>query len=254
MVYNLVMNEQAIIAKLIFEGLRNDEIKQIMVLLPKKLENARTEKMKFTKTPFLNSVGQELGKLLQKESWKFEGLKKLWDAGGRDERLIVLSTLGKLSKKEYQAVKNFVLEILNDVSDWEICDQLALKVVVNLAVQKTDEIFELLTQWRNSDNKWLRRLSIATIPPFIRAKKDEWQRCLNFINGAMNETDKDVKKAIGWALREVSKKNPEAVYEFLKKWSLKPDKNVRWIIKEGMKKLSKDKQDELLKLLSKSER
>ena len=94
-----------------------------------------TDKLQFTKTPLLNSIGQELGKLLIKEDWKFERLMEMWKEGKRDERLIVISALEKVSKKDYENSKQFVLNVLEDISDWEICDQLALRVIVNLAVQ-----------------------------------------------------------------------------------------------------------------------
>ncbi|MBC7091234.1 MAG: DNA alkylation repair protein [Nitrososphaeria archaeon] len=56
-------------------------------------------------------------------------------------------------------------------------------------------------------------------------------------------------KAIGWALREVTKKDPDSVFEFLQKWSEVEDKNTKWIIKEGMKKLSDKKQEKLKTLI-----
>jgi len=65
----------------------------------------------------------------------------------------------------------------------------------------------------------------------------------------MKEEDKDVKKAIGWALREITKKDPESVLEFLQKWSKVEDKNTKWIIKEGMKKLSNKEQEKLKTLI-----
>jgi len=67
----------------------------------------------------------------------------------------------------------------------------------------------------------------------------------------MKEEDKDVKKAIGWALREVTKKDPKSVFEFLKNWAKVDDKNTKWIIKEGMKKLARKEQEKLESLLSK---
>lgn len=65
----------------------------------------------------------------------------------------------------------------------------------------------------------------------------------------MREKDRDVKKAISWALREVTKKDPKAVFEFLQKWAKINDKNTKWIIKEGMKKLSEKEQKELKSLI-----
>ncbi len=238
------------IAKLIYEELKKGDIKSTISLISKELEKEKTNRLQFTKTPLLNSIGQELGKLIIKENWKFEKLMELWREGKRDERLIVISALGRIGKKDYENTKKFILNILNDISDWEICDQLALKVVVNLAVQNQKETFSLMEQWIKSENKWIRRLAVATIPPYIRAEPENSKICLEFLDKVIQEEDKDVKKAIGWALREITKKDAEAVFEFLKKWTKIDNKNTRWIIKEGMKKLTEKKQEELKSLMN----
>jgi len=245
----VMMKDKKEIAELICGELKKGSISSTLSLIQKELEKEKTDQTKMTKTPLLNSIGQELGKLLIKENWKFERLLELWKCGRRDERLIVISALGTISKGEHENSKQFVLEVLNDISDWEICDQLALRVVVNLAIQNQKEIFSLMGQWVKSENKWIRRLAIATIPPYIRARKSESKTCLEFLDKVMGEKDKDVKKAIGWALREVAKKDGKAVYEFLKKWAKEEDKNTRWIIREGMKKLTNEQQEKLKSLI-----
>jgi len=172
-------------------------------------------------------------------------LMELWKKGKRDERLIVISALGEISKKDYENSKSFVLNILDDIPDWEICDQLAVKTVVSLVTQNKDEMFSLMEEWIKSKNKWIRRLAVAIITAHIRRAKTESKICLQLLNEVMKEKDRDVKKAVGWALREVTKKDPEAVFEFLQRWAKVKDKNVRSIIKQGMKKLSKEKQEEI---------
>ncbi len=57
----------------------------------------------------------------------------------------------------------------------------------------------------------------------------------------MREKDKDVKKAVSWALREITKKNEDAVFEFLWKWADVKDKSTMQIIRDRMKKLSSEK-------------
>ena len=239
------MKDKKEIAKLIYDGLKKGDIKLTLSLISKELEEEKTDKLKFTKTPLLNSIGQELGKLLVEENWKFERLLKLWKKGKRDEKLIVISALEKISRKDYENSKQFVLKILDDISDWEICDQLALRVIVNLAIQNQKEIFSLMERWINSENKWLRRLAVATVPPYIRARKTESKICLKFLDKTIREKDRDVKKAISWALREVTKKDLKSVFEFLQKWAKVDNKNTKWIMKEGMKKLSDKKQEKL---------
>jgi len=243
------MKNKKAIAKSIYDRLRKGDIESTLSLISEELKEEKTGKLKITKTPLLNSIGQELSKLLIEESWKFERLLELWKKGKRDERLIVISALEKVSKKDYENSKQFVFEILDDITDWEICDQLALRLIVNLAVQNQKEIFSLMERWINSENKWLRRLAVATIPPYIRAKETESKICLQFLDKTMHEKDRDVKKAISWALREVTKKDPKSVFEFLRKWAQVDDKNTKWIIREGMKKLSHEKQEKLRTLM-----
>ncbi len=237
------------IARIIYKKLKEEGVESAILSITKVLEAEKTEKLQITKTPLLNSIGQELGRLLKKENWKFEKLKKLWKNGKREERLITISALGEIGKKEYEAVKEFVLDIIEDIPDWEICDQLALRVVVNLAKQNKEEMFSIMEKWVLSKNKWIRRLAVATIPPYIRAIPQDSKRSLTLLENVMKEEDKEVKKAVGWALREVTKKDPKSVFGFLKKWVKNNDKNTKWIIKDGMKKLTKENQDILKSLL-----
>ena len=236
---------------MIYEELEKGAVQSTLSLIAKELEREKTDKISLTKTPLLNSIGRELGKLSIKEDWKFERLMELWGRGERDERLIVISALGSISKREHEHSKQFVLSVLDDLSNWEICDQLALRVVVNLVIQNQKEMFSLLHEWARSENQWVKRLAIATIPPYIRAKPTESKICLEFLDKVMREDDKDVKKAVGWALREVTKKDPTSVFNFLSKWAKVENKNTKWIIKEGMKKLPKKEQEELKSLMIK---
>jgi len=242
-------NEVLKLSKSIFEELRRRDIDSVISLISKELKKEKTNKLQITKTLLLNSIGKELGKLLTKEEWWLERLTELWRKSKRDEKLIVISALGEISKKDYKNSKQFVLNLLKDISDWEICDQLALRVIVNLAVQNQKEIFSLMHKWIKSKQKWIRRLTVATTPPYIRAEKTESKVCLELLDEAMKEEDKDVKKAIGWALREVTKKDQKSVLEFLQKWAKIEDKNTKWIVKEGMKKLAKEDQEKLKSII-----
>jgi 3-methyladenine DNA glycosylase AlkD len=243
------MKDKNELAKLIYNELKKGDIKSTLSLISKELEEEKTSKLQFTKTPLLNSIGQELGKLLIKEGWKFERLMELWKEGKRDEKLIVIFALMRISKKDYENSKSFVMNIIDSIPDWEICDQLAVRVVANLAFQNRDEMFSLMQEWIKSENKWIRRLAVATLTAYIRKRKIDSKICLQLLDEAMKEEDKDVKKAIGWALREVTKKAPESVLEFLQKWAKFEDKNIKWIIKEGMKKLVKEEQEKLKSII-----
>jgi len=66
----------------------------------------------------------------------------------------------------------------------------------------------------------------------------------------MGDNDKDIKKAVSWVLREITKRNPDEVAKFLTRWAkANPGKDARWIIKDGMTKLPEEKQTEILSIL-----
>ncbi|MDI6603464.1 MAG: DNA alkylation repair protein [Patescibacteria group bacterium] len=71
----------------------------------------------------------------------------------------------------------------------------------------------------------------------MRAEKTESKISLELLDETMKEEDKDVKKSNWLGLREVTKKDLELVFEFLQKWAEVKDKNTKWIMKEGIKKL-----------------
>ncbi len=247
------------IEELVYKKLCENDLVAIQSLLLDELSHETTEKLQITRTPVLNSIGQKLGKLLLHKEWKFDGLKRLWDfsltqkknlaqklVSGREIRLITIGALGVISKTEYFETEKFLQEIAETIPDWETCDQLALRVVVNLATKNREKTFSLLKKWLKSENKWTRRLSVATIPPYIRARNKDAKICLDLLNHVMRESDEDVRKAVGWALREVTKKDEDAVFNFLQSWSEVKDKNTMQIIKKGMKKLPEDKQFKLV--------
>jgi len=63
------------IAELIYEKLCENDLSAIQSLLSEELSHEMTEKLRLTRTPVLNSIGQRLGKLLLDEKWKFDSLK-----------------------------------------------------------------------------------------------------------------------------------------------------------------------------------
>ena len=248
------------IIELLVKHLKQQQLEELNQVLYNFIKQEKTKNLGITKTPVLFSMGKKIGKILQDEKHNLENfLLQWWKKSynekkylvqglytGRETRLIMVGILHVFAKIDPLYVCSFITKIIDDIHDWETCDQLALRVVVHGLIKEEDHCLSLLEKWRNSANKWHRRLAVATIPPYIRAKKDQADFCLQFIDKMMHEKDKDVLKAIGWALREISKKAPEKVYRFLMQYSRKPDKNITYIIREGMKKLPNNQQSTLL--------
>ena len=78
---------------------------------------------------------------------------------------------------------------------------------------KFPEAIPTLERWSKSENFWLRRAAILH-QLGLKSKTDE-TRLFKFILENASETEFFIRKAIGWALREHSYINPEAVKNFV---------------------------------------
>ena len=168
--------------------------------------------------PILRVVAVEIGNFIQKEPTEAKLLlETIWTEGSFEARQIAGKCLEKFGPKNPKICSDFVSSVLPDLDNWSVCDNLAMFGVVTLRgyrrVQTTDDVF----------------------------------RTLDLV---MEDEEKDIKKAVSWVLREITKKNPNEVAEFLTRWAkTSRGRDARWIIKDGMKKLPKEKQTEILAIL-----
>ena len=220
----------------------SDDPERALPSLKEFLKSGKTPKLRFTATPHLLQLSKELAICLRKNERRFDILRKIWEIGERDEKLIVIFVLEKFSKSMPGEVYNFVSGVLKDIDNWEVCDQMALKVTVFLLIKLEEKMWDTLSAWKRSEYPWIRRPAVATIPPYVRRRPEDSIRCLEFLDDLMTDRSREVRKALSWALREISKKNPEAAFRFLMKWRHR----ARHIVKEGMKKLPADLQAEIL--------
>lgn len=99
-------------------------------------------------------------------------------------------------------------------------------------------------------NKWIRRFGVVTLRAFATDKKNPIpKRAFQILDLVMKDSERDVKKAVAWILRDMSKKESQKVFEFLMRWATDANKDTQWIIKDGMRKLSKENQEEILSVL-----
>ncbi len=77
---------------------------------------------------------------------------------------------------------------------------------------------ETIQNWTESDNPWWRRAAlVSTIPLNLKSRggKGDLTRTLDICNRLKGDPDRMVRKALSWALRELSKRYPIEVNDFL---------------------------------------
>ncbi|MDI6768999.1 MAG: DNA alkylation repair protein [Anaerolineales bacterium] len=199
--------------------------------------------------PILWIIASEIGKFIQKEPEKAQGLLKvIWAEGSFEAKQIAGKSLEKFGAKNPRTCLDFVSSALPDLDNWSVCDCLAMYGIEPIVYSYPELVLPLSEKWIQSTDKWIRRFGVVTLLGYKRVKTTE--KVFELLDMVMEDKDRDVRKAVSWILREIAKKNREEEAEFLGRWAkTSPSKDARWVIRDGMKKLSNDEQKTILVLL-----
>ena len=93
---------------------------------------------------------------------------------------------------------------------WALVDGLAGDVVGRLVAAKADHVTPVMDRWAIDEDFWIRRASLlAELRPIRHGATLE--RFLRRADPMLEEREFFIRKAIGWVLREASKKRPDEV-------------------------------------------
>lgn len=102
------------------------------------------------------------------------------------------------------------------IDNWGICDSFCIGVVYQIIEKYPKEVDHLLEEWALSENPWVRRAACATLSKLARdgSFATEVARLIDILleNG---EEEDIVHKAMGWALKELSRAKPQFVVDYL---------------------------------------
>ncbi len=102
--------------------------------------------------------------------------------------------------------------LIRESKTWALVDDLAGHVVGEIALRH--DLKQKLDEWAKDDDFWIRRSALlAELKPL--RKGSAFQPFLGRADAMLEETEFFIRKAIGWVLRETSKKRPREVYEWL---------------------------------------
>ena len=143
--------------------------------------------------------------------WDF--VDTCWEKESREYQYVAANYLkamqSYLTKDDLPELERLVVT----KSWWDTVD--ILDRVVGSLVANHPELEEVLLKWSLSDNIWLRRVAIDH--QLLRKEKTNVQLMEKILLNNMDQTEFFINKAIGWALRDYSKTNPEWVARFIEK-------------------------------------
>ena len=127
----------------------------------------------------------------------------------------------------------WVVGLVRSSNTWAHVDWIAPKVIGDV-IARYPRSRSLLTRWAADGNFWVRRTALLAEHDALRAGGGDFALFARLAAGMLDEREFFIRKAIGWVLREVSKRRPELVYGFLRDHR---DRVSRLTLQEGAKYL-----------------
>lgn len=147
-------------------------------------------------------------------------IRELWQQPEREFQHFGMLLLEKYVRKgEADMIHLFEFMIITK-SWWDTIDMIASRLVGTHFKKYPKQIPVYTEKWMKSGNFWLQRTALLFQ---LKYKKDTDTKLLfDLIERLAHEDEFFIRKAIGWALREYSKTDPEAVIDFVDTHELKP--------------------------------
>lgn len=147
----------------------------------------------------------------EKIDWEF--VNKCWENKHREFQYIAADYLknmkDKLTIDDIPKFKRLILE----KSWWDTIDN--LDMTIGALALKDSNVNKILLEWSLDENIWLKRIAIDH--HLLRKEKTNTELLEKILKNNLGQTEFFINKAIGWALRDYSKTNPEWVKNFIEK-------------------------------------
>jgi len=108
----------------------------------------------------------------------------------------------------------FVERLLRESGTWALVDSLAAHAAGDI-VRRFPDSAATLDRWAADADFWLRRSALLTLLVPLRRGEGDFERFGRYADAMLDEKEFFIRKAIGWVLREVSKKRPALVVTWL---------------------------------------
>jgi len=169
-------------------------------------------------------------------------VRGLWQRPVFDLKAVAVALLERRTGDLTVDDLGLVEDCLRHSHTWALVDWLSTKVAAPLVESDSSMSREILVRWSADEDFWIRRASLLAQLPALRAGGGDFELFAAFASRMVGEREFFIRKAIGWVLRDVSKKRPDLAYAFL-------SKHIQEVsgltLREGSKYLPLEQREEL---------
>lgn len=144
-----------------------------------------------------------------------EVVSALWRPPVHELRSLAIALLEAFRDRLRPDDLGLIEGLLRQCNTWAHVDWLAVKVAGAL-VPRSPTGIETLERWSRDEWMWLRRSALLALLEPLRAGQGDFGVFSRLASGMLDEKEFFIRKAIGWMLRDISRKRPELTYGFLR--------------------------------------
>lgn len=149
-----------------------------------------------------------------------EIVSELFNQPQRELHYCAIEILAKRKKEWRKQDIDFFEKLILTTSWWDSVDYINNVLVAEYFIKYPEQIRPITAQWMASNNIWLQR--VCLIFQLHYKNKADFALMTEYILQLKDSNEFFIQKAIGWALRQYAKLNPEAVKNFIENNTLKP--------------------------------
>lgn len=166
---------------------------------------------------FIGVVVPNIRKVCKKyQELSFKEIIKLLKSAIHEERLLALLILvlqyEKGDEKAKKSIYDIYMKNTKYINNWDLIDLSAHHIVGPYLLQKSKEP---LVKFARSRSLWERRIAIISTFEYIR--DGSFDTALQIARLLVEDTEDLIRKAVGWMLREIGKRDVKVEEKFLKK-------------------------------------
>lgn len=147
-------------------------------------------------------------------------VKALWEKTEREYQYTAIDLMQQLHKEWTVADIHLIEYMITHKSWWDSVDAIVSCLAGPWLKKFASSQPAITDSWSNSDHMWLQRAAIIFQNGY-KQHTDE-QLLFRYIQQHAHAKEFFIQKAIGWALREYSKTNPDSVRTFVNNHTLAP--------------------------------
>ncbi len=198
-----------------------------------------------TSLPYTDKVAKEFREENPEANYEFviELTRKLWTSAYHDEKRLALRLLQFFPKYLDIGAVTMLEKMLMESPSWDLVDDISIHLV-GTVLEIDKKAYAFLNKWSRSENFWMKRASLISQILMFRRGKGDRQLFYEFAERMVFDREFFIRKAIGWCIREISKADPKAAFDFLMRIK---DRASGLTLREGSKRLPEAKRKLLFK-------